>query len=207
MDYVKTINSREELASKKNEFAGILSRAFYNDPFYVWIMPNDKKRLNHIHWWMTILLRYTFLYGNIDYSGDHKGVAMWIGPDNPFPKDIKIFSMGMILYPFKIGIRNFLRALDLSGQWSRGHKKMPARHYYLVVMGVEPEFQGKGIGSDLMQYALKKIDNEKLECYLETVTPEDVKFYEKHNFKVFFNKGFGIDNHYWLMKRKSRIDI
>jgi len=202
MDSLLKINSKEEFSSFEKEFTGILSRAFYNDPFYVWIMPDDNKRIQQIEWWMRILLKYTLLYGEIHYTEDRKAVAMWLGPDRPIVNDFKIFSMGLILYPIKIGIRNFMRALDISGQWDKEHKKMDKRHYYLMVIAVEPELQGKGIGSRLMQLGLKNADNDGLECFLETVTPEDVQFYRKHNFDVIFNKGFGLKDQYWIMTRK-----
>jgi hypothetical protein len=80
------IETKEELSFHENEFAGVLSRAFYDDPYYIYIMPNVKKRLAQIHWWMKILLRYTFIYGTINYTEDHKGVAMWVGPDKPISK-------------------------------------------------------------------------------------------------------------------------
>lgn len=203
MDTICKIETKEELASHKNEFASVLSRAFYDDPYYRFIMPNAKKRMTQIHWWMKILLGYTWKYGTIYYTADLKSIAMWLGPDKPMVDDVKILSMGLILYPFKIGIRNFLRLLDISEQWGKQHKKLNKRHYYLMVIGVEPDFQQQGIGSQLMQVGLEKVDNEKLECFLETVTPEDVRFYEKHKFKVFFNKGFAENSQYWLMKRIS----
>ena len=45
--------------------------------------------------------------------------------------------------------------------------------------------------------------DEKLECFLETVTPEDVRFYEKYNFKVIHNKAFAENQQFWIMKRPS----
>jgi len=201
MENISTISSKEELAYRENEFAGMLSRAFYDDPFYNHIMPSGKKRLAQLQWWFKILLRYTQKYGDIYYTESNKGVALWLGPDKPITDDIKIFSMGLILYPFKIGFRNFMRALKVSGQWEKEHKKMPERHYYLMVIGVEPEFQQQGIGSLLMMEGLYKADKEKLECFLETVTPEDVRFYKKHQFEVAVNNGFAVDDQFWLMKR------
>jgi ribosomal protein S18 acetylase RimI-like enzyme len=201
MDYIRKIESNEELSSHEDEFADVLSRAFYDDPYYLWIMPNDKRRMAQLHWWMRILLRYTLLYGSIHHTEDHKGIAMWVGPDEPVLNDVKILSMGLVMYPFKIGIRNFLRVLDISGQWSKEHKKLSKRHYYLMVIGVEPEFQGKGIGSRLMQVGLDRADDEELECYLETVTEEDVEFYKKHDFDIILNSGFGVNDQYWLMTR------
>jgi len=205
MDSIHRINSKEEFSSLVNEFTGLLSRAFYNDPFYIWIMPNDKKRMEHLEWWMRILLKYTLIHGDIYYMEDRKAVAMWLGPDKPMVNDFKIFSMGLVLYPFKIGFKNFMRALDISGQWDKEHKKMNKRHYYLMVIAVEPEFQGKGIGSRLMSVGMKRADDEGLECFLETVTTEDVKFYKKHDFNIILNKGFGENDQYWLMTRDPSV--
>lgn len=201
MTKISKIETKKELSFHENEFAGVLSRAFYNDPYYVFIMPNDKKRMEQLQWWMKILLRYTLKYGNIYFTDDCKSVAMWIGPDKPIVDDLKILSLGMIMYPFKIGVRNFMKVLNISGQWDREHKKLKKRHYYLMVIAVEPEFQKKGFGSRLMQVGLKKADNENLECFLETVTYEDVRFYLKHNFFIVLNKEFGVNNQYWIMKR------
>ena len=161
--------------------------------------------MEHLEWWMRILLKYTMIHGDIHYSEDRKAVAMWLGPDKPMVNDFKIFSMGLVLYPFKIGFKNFMRALDISGQWGKEHKKMNKRHYYLMLIAVEPEFQGKGIGSRLMQVGLKRADDEGLECFLETVTPEDVKFYKKHDFNIILNKGFGENDQYWLMTRDPSV--
>lgn len=198
---ISKIETKKELSSHENEFAGVLSRAFYNDPYYIFIMPNDKRRMEQLQWWMKILLRYTFKYGSIYFTDDCKSIAMWLGPDKPMINDIKILSLGLIMYPFKIGVRNFIKVLNISGQWAKEHKKLKKRHYYLMVIAVEPEFQQKGLGSHLMQVGLNKADNEKLECFLETVTYEDVKFYLKHSFFTVLNKGFGVNNQYWIMKR------
>ena len=78
---------------------------------------------------------------------------------------------------------------------------MPRKHYYLMVIGVEPEFQQQGIGSRLMQAGIKKADDENLERFLETVTPEDVRFYKRFKFEVSVNKSFAANEQFWLMKR------
>jgi len=204
MEKIHTIDTKEELSSLEDEFASVLSRAFSNDPYYHYIMPDDLKRMDQTRWWMTILLRYTLKYGTIYYTDDHKGIAMWLGPEKPMVDDIKILSMGLIKYLYKVGVKDFFRLLGINGQWDREHKKLGKKHYYLMVIGVEPEFQQRGIGSSLMRAGLKKADDDKLECFLETVTPQDVRFYQKHYFEVLYSSGFGEDSQYWLMKRPKK---
>lgn len=79
-----------------------------------------------------------------------------------FGTGYEILSMGLISYPFRIGVRNFIRVLDIIGQWTKEHKKLNKRHYYLMIIGVEPEFQHQGIGSRLTQGGIEKADKEKL---------------------------------------------
>ena len=40
------------------------------------------------------------------------------------------------------------------------HPRKPP-HWYLAIMGVDPQWQGKGIGSKLMQPALETLDAER----------------------------------------------
>ncbi len=53
MENISKIKSREELASLENVFADMLTRAFMDDPYYSYIMPNAQKRLIQMQWWMT----------------------------------------------------------------------------------------------------------------------------------------------------------
>jgi len=66
---------------------------------------------------------------------------------------------------------------------AKHHLREP--HYYLFAIGVDPADQGKGIGSHLVVHVLNNMCNERgLPAYLETATEENVRFYEKHDFKV-----------------------
>jgi ribosomal protein S18 acetylase RimI-like enzyme len=198
------ITTKEQLNDQIGELTQLLSRAFFNDPYYSYIMPNDEKRLAQIKWWQNILLRYTFRNGSIYVTKDNKGVAMWLGPNRPIINEVEIAILGLMLYPFKIGFNNFLRMLKVSTQWTEAHKKQNKKHYYLMVIGVDPNLQKNGLGTQLMADVLVNADKEKLDCFLETVTLENVKFYQKFNFEIILNKEFGNDSQYWLMKRKPR---
>jgi ribosomal protein S18 acetylase RimI-like enzyme len=67
---------------------------------------------------------------------------------------------------------------------NRHEHHAPERHYYLFVLGVEPELQGRGIGGQLMRPVLDICDREGLPAYLETALEIDVKFYTKHGYQV-----------------------
>ena len=63
------------------------------------------------------------------------------------------------------------------------HPRKPP-HWYLAIMGVAPEWQGRGIGSKLMHPALETLDAEGTPAYLEASTVRSRALYERHGFEV-----------------------
>jgi ribosomal protein S18 acetylase RimI-like enzyme len=70
----------------------------------------------------------------------------------------------------------FIRALQ--------REAAPGPHWYLSVVGVDPEHKGKGIGGRLLQPILERADAEGLPCYLETGNPFALSFYQRLGFTV-----------------------
>ena len=93
-------------------------------------------------------------------------------------------------------VRSWLRWLD------EADKLHPtAVHYYLPCIGVDPAFQGKGMGSTLMAYLATKADQDGVGCYLENADPRNISFYQRFGFKIMDEKHFlGFPN--WYMWRE-----
>jgi ribosomal protein S18 acetylase RimI-like enzyme len=65
------------------------------------------------------------------------------------------------------------------------HKRLtPFPHWYLEIIGVTPENQGKSFAGKLIRDMLVKIDEEGLPCYLETVEEKNVGIYRRFGFEV-----------------------
>jgi ribosomal protein S18 acetylase RimI-like enzyme len=64
----------------------------------------------------------------------------------------------------------------------RRHPVVP--HYYLSVLGTDPEQQGGGIGSALLAPVLHRCDADGVAAYLECSKESNVAFYERHGFTV-----------------------
>ncbi len=61
-------------------------------------------------------------------------------------------------------------------------------HYYLLYLGVDPPYQGKGYGSYIMEHLLAKADEEEVGCYLENTRRINLSFYQRFGFKVIKEK-------------------
>ncbi len=57
-------------------------------------------------------------------------------------------------------------------------------HWYLAGIAVDPYYQGKGYGLQLMEHALKMIDQEHLPVYLESSNPANISLYQRLGFKI-----------------------
>lgn len=61
---------------------------------------------------------------------------------------------------------------------------LAVRHWHVELVGVEPDLQGQGIGSRLMDAVLQQADAAGEPAYLETDTPENVAFYRRRGFEI-----------------------
>jgi ribosomal protein S18 acetylase RimI-like enzyme len=57
-------------------------------------------------------------------------------------------------------------------------------HYYLEYLGVEPAFQGQGLGSHLLSELARRADAAHVGCYLETATERNLPLYQRFGFQV-----------------------
>jgi len=66
-----------------------------------------------------------------------------------------------------------------------GHRRImgDTRHWYLEMLAVRPEYQGRGVASPLMRWGLEKADGDEVQCFLEGTT-EARGVYERFGFEV-----------------------
>jgi GNAT superfamily N-acetyltransferase len=76
-------------------------------------------------------------------------------------------------------------------------------HWYLAVLGVDPEHQHRGVGRALLRGYLERVDAEGAPGYLETDRPQNVAFYESEGFQV-ARKVEVLDTPIWCMWRDAR---
>jgi ribosomal protein S18 acetylase RimI-like enzyme len=57
-------------------------------------------------------------------------------------------------------------------------------HWYLPWLGVDCAHQGNGLGSELLEQCLVRVDADHVPAFLETPNARTVPFYERHGFRV-----------------------
>jgi ribosomal protein S18 acetylase RimI-like enzyme len=166
--------------------SSVLARAFYNDPLWLYLLPNPTER--------AALVRHTFratfpaivgteqVYGIGDPLA---GVAIWSTPQPAKPFVQGLFNPFTVTLAFSPLVLAFRRALPAFIKFEEMRKTYaPEPHYYLNSIGVVPEAQGRGYASKLIRPFLAKADSEGVSAYTETATPENVPLYEHYGFVV-----------------------
>jgi ribosomal protein S18 acetylase RimI-like enzyme len=184
--------------------ATTLERAFVNDPMFTWIFPDPSKRSVSLRVLNRVPLEYGVHYGRVTQSDGGKAVAVWIPPGREMTV-VGMIRSGMLGVPLRIGFRPFAMFMGANEVMARLHKKhVPEHHWYLVVIGVDPELQGRGRGTALLEEGLARADQSKRPCYLETSEERNLNLYERHGFKVVATTSLGDGGPTaWAMRREA----
>jgi ribosomal protein S18 acetylase RimI-like enzyme len=183
-----------------------LERAFSSDPMFTWVFPEPATRPAALRRLLRVPLEYGVRYGRVTTSYDAKAVCIWIppGPGVTIPGMIR---SGMLGVPFRIGFGTFGKFMGANDTMGKIHKKcVPEPHWYLMVVGVDPELQNRGVGSTLVKEGLKQADQTGYyPCYLETSEKRNLAFYERLGFLVLEETTLGTGGPLaWAMRREPQ---
>ena len=88
----------------------------------------------------------------------------------------------MLLPMLPVLLPRIVRSTRAVREIERRHPVVP--HYYLSVLGTDPDQQGGGIGSALLAPVLDRCDADGVAAYLESSKESNVAFYARHGFTV-----------------------
>ncbi len=175
-----------KLNTSQIEAAGtILARAFSEDSFFSYILPDPDTRFPALEYYSRSYAYASCLAGGVYGTLDPvTGIAVWGVPGSPVTPEHRNRS-GLDRLPESFGTRAYRRYKHMVDFFeSLIGRDVPTPHWYLSILGVDPDHQGKGLGGTLLQPALAQADEEGLPCYLETLEEKNLAFYLRHGFKV-----------------------
>jgi ribosomal protein S18 acetylase RimI-like enzyme len=170
---------------QRGEATATLGRAFQNYPLMEYTVPDEARRRRACTTLYGSIVNYTLRYGETYTTTGMEGAACWLPPDQPFPKFWRMVRAGMIAIPLRLRWVEYrrLQAVDHVAE-ARHREHAPGPHWYLWVIGVDPDHQRKGVAGRLMRPVFEKADRDQLRCYLETHKETNVAVYERYGFRV-----------------------
>jgi ribosomal protein S18 acetylase RimI-like enzyme len=172
--------------SQVDEAADALARGFVHDPLLVYVLPDVDDRVRRLPTHFGAIIRYGVMYGDVfTTAGRASGAAVWFRPGDVAMDERRMEASGRARIPDILGANAFARLMDVGAPLAALRAAdAPEAHWYLPLLGVDEELQGRGIGSALIQPILDRADHDALPCYVETPQPRNVPFYERHGFRV-----------------------
>jgi GNAT superfamily N-acetyltransferase len=158
-----------------------LARAFQADPVWSWAFPDPQRRLDQHRVVWGLVAEAALSYGSAWLTGDCAAVALWIPPGKPelLPGDEERLE-GLLAELLGDG------AASVSETFERFEAAHPEGdpHYYLSLLGTDPDHRGHGLGMGLLAATLERIDAEGAAAFLESSNPVNTPRYERLGFTV-----------------------
>lgn len=176
----------ERLTSDIEPTAEAFARAFLDDAVFVELFPDPAARAAGLKAISRVYLRLGQALGEVQVLAGRPGAAaVWFSPGACSPTKEQLAAAGYYALPDQIGesafaaFDRFFRELDALHRREAGEP-----HWHLAVIGVDPQLQGSGLGSVLIQAMLTRTDRQGLPVYMLTLQPGDVPLYQRHGFDL-----------------------
>lgn len=166
----------------KNLVVKILANSFYTNQSVNYIVQQDEKRLERIKSLMDYSFEICYAFGKVFLSDDKKACALVLFPDLKRTTIKSILLDAKLIYSC-IGIGNMKKAMSRESKIKNLQPNGPM--YYLWFIGVDPIYQGSGIGTELMHEIIEDSQNQQRSVYLETSTLENLPWYKKFGFEIY----------------------
>jgi GNAT superfamily N-acetyltransferase len=177
----ETNTVRKARRPEANTLAAILARAFYDDPVMRWGIADDNRRGKLLERSFGLYLRQLWFKQDECYTtGSMAGAIIWQPPGHW--KASLMDQLRLLPSMARINGRLLPRILRGLAATESNHPVEP--HYYLPLLGVDPKWQGHGLGTALMRPILDRCDREGVAAYLEATSPRNRALYQRHGFQV-----------------------
>jgi len=190
---------RPALPEDFGPLAEVLARAFHDDPITAWFYPDAARRMRHARRFFAIRLRQMAAHGLIYTTPERSGAAIW-APPGQWRESLRQSLMQLPMLP--VLLPRIVRSTHAVREIERHHPV--ERHFYLSVVGTDPEHQGAGVGSALLGPVLRRCDETGTGAYLESSKESNLSFYARQGFALTERIEIPGGPPLWLMWRRPR---
>jgi hypothetical protein len=142
---------RKALDAEAAALAGVLARAFFDDPVFTWVLRGDMRRMKILRRGFELFLRRVWMAEEQTFTtGGAVGVAVWEPPGQW--KHGTVEQLRLLRAMLAVFARHLPRVVRALTVLETGHPPEPAHapHYYLAFLGLDLPWQGRGLGGALL---------------------------------------------------------
>ena len=160
----------------------ILTESFQTNQSVNYIVKQDGKRKSRVQALMDYSFDICYLFGEVYLSDDKNACGLILYPDKK-RTTLKSILLDVKLILACVGLSNVSKALSRESKIKNIQPK--ELMYYIWFIGVYPEFQNSGIGTQLLREIIQDSIHQKRPIYLETSTLKNLPWYEKFGFTIY----------------------
>lgn len=180
-----------ERLTRRDEPAAVatLSAAFAGYPLFAVLCPDAARQPQVTEAFCRFLFRTAVRAGGAFGTADRAAVACTWPPGSEWPSRWDCVRAGWFGQGWRMGWRASRRLMRLEGQFDAARvTHVSGSHWYVPLVGVRPEAQGKGLSRAVLRPVFEAADRDRVPVYLETATEPNVTIYRKFGFEL---RGFG----------------
>jgi GNAT superfamily N-acetyltransferase len=184
-----------------DQIGALLAAAFHDEPVSRWLQPDPATRVETGPGTLAGLFAgftaEAMVTGTVDllfdrdYDHGPVATALWFDRTIPAaPNDVDTQSDGQRDGAVSAGDGAGVGVFDerTGGRWGQFERALSrpspgAGHAYLMVMGVHPDHQGRGLGTRLLRRRLAVLDADRTPAYLEATGPASRALYARHGYR------------------------
>jgi GNAT superfamily N-acetyltransferase len=167
--------------------AAVSTRAFIDDSYFRYLMPDERVRDRALPLLFSSQLRHSGEHAHTvtarDEGGIIVGVALWVEPGHwPPPLSLQLAQMPSSLR----ALYRHPQTLRRAGTYLRAILKVHPKelNWYLPLLAVDPSVQGQGAGTMLMNEGVSRMEKDGVGGYLETQQEENHAFYNRFGYEL-----------------------
>lgn len=210
-------NVRRLKRSDKSSFVQLMATSFENDPLFIYLFKEgkrDQEFQEHIDSFVSFIFDKSFclmeeVWGMFDQNSL---IGAYIIETPQVKRGHKIYGGFMLVGTIikllkKLSFNSIIKLNRYMKVSRRNVPKVPL--HYLIMIGVTPAEQGKGIGGILLQQIMKQVRNDQrsLGIALDTENKRNISYYNRFGFNLYSESKFDDITIYSMFKRIDHEDI
>jgi GNAT superfamily N-acetyltransferase len=197
----------ERLSSGQlNASIAVATRAFWNDPMFNFFTPDLLVQHKNLVGFFAAGIHDCAEHGEVWVATSETtlaGVAAWL-PPGVFPATggTRALRQGLRVAPTIVRSPRRRTAYRMMNEMTARHPH--DEHWYLMILGTDPLYQGRGVGTALIEPVLERADETGVAAFLETQKESNLAYYQRFGFEV--SDTFSVDDSppLWQMRREPR---
>ncbi|MFI5753803.1 GNAT family N-acetyltransferase [Streptomyces sp. NPDC051569] len=168
---------RQAGESDRATLVRLLDAAFMNDPVSCWVFPEEAHRRKVHSLFLGVFADVALAEGRVDIMEDETAMALWLQVPAGLPEeeDDTPALMRRTADPEN-------ERAEMIGRLTGAVHPHDRAHEYLLMIAVDPEHQGRGLGRALIEPVLERCDREGIPAYLEASSERSSHLYERLGF-------------------------